>query len=110
MRSIAPKLISHKIRVNAIGAVITPILPPEIRQLYPKDIVTPLPVVVGVVLAFVDGKEMTDATGTKIPADKLTGQVVEISVDKFYFHSEPEHCDENSKQVSEKLDRFAMSL
>ncbi|EMD93682.1 hypothetical protein COCC4DRAFT_45765 [Bipolaris maydis ATCC 48331] len=108
LRAVAPVLIDHKIRVNAIcpGTVPTPILPPELLKLWPEEIHTPLSNVVKTVLALVDGKEMTDAVGTKVSADRLYGQTVELSVDKIYFRSQPEYCDEASKQVSHIVNSF----
>lgn len=70
---------------------------------------TPVSAVVKAVLALLDGKKMTDAVGTKVPADKLYGQAVELSVDKIHFRSQPEYCDEACKQISHAVTSFTMS-
>lgn len=101
MRSIAQLMIVDKIRVNAIctGAVLTPILPSEVRSALPHKVLTPVSIVVSVVLSLVDGNEMTDADGYQIPGNKLHGQTVEASVDKFYFRPQPGYCDGNMERV-----------
>ncbi|XP_014550014.1 hypothetical protein COCVIDRAFT_32150 [Bipolaris victoriae FI3] len=108
LRAISPVMITHKIRVNVIcpGVVPTPILPPELLKIWPEEIRTPVSTVVNAVLALVDGRDMTDAVGTKVSADKLYGQTVELSVDKMYFRSQPDYCDEACKRAAAAVNSF----
>ncbi|XHG00515.1 hypothetical protein AWENTII_003960 [Aspergillus wentii] len=101
MRSIAPFFVLDGIRVNALcpGTVRTGIMDDEAWKLFPDELIIPMEVVLDATLQMVDGEDMVDCTGIKIPASELYGRAVEVSGDNFYFREQQEWCDDKQKQV-----------
>ncbi|RHZ56759.1 uncharacterized protein CDV56_103951 [Aspergillus thermomutatus] len=101
MRSIATHFLRDGIRVNALcpGAVRTNLLSEETWKLFPDQHLVPMEVVVKIALAFVDGEEMVDSKGTRVPATGLHGCAVEITGENYYFRDQPEWADDAVKEV-----------
>ena len=102
MRSIARKYRNDDgIRANAIcpGTVRTNLLSETEWSQFPPEYFTPIEAIVDTVLKLVDGNDMVDAKGTKVPADQLYGRAVELSGENIYFRSQPDYCDDAMRKV-----------
>ncbi|OQE37879.1 hypothetical protein PENCOP_c009G02256 [Penicillium coprophilum] len=93
VRSIGPRLQNQGIQVNAIlpGCVLTGATPSHIQSLVPDDRWTSLAAICKAYDTFVDDQA------------KYFGQCLEVSVDKVYFRSPPNYCDDAQAFVSSDL-------
>ena len=104
MRSIAfPFHNDDGIRVYATcpGTVRTNLLNPKEWEAFPEEFFTPVESIASTVGMLVEGGDMTDAWGRKVPAGKDYGLAVEISGKNFYFRDQPEYCDDSMRHVME---------
>lgn len=106
-RAIANQLFLEGIRVNIIcpGIVETKLTGEGGWTGFPPGLFTPVEQITKTVLQLVDGSEdISDASGTKVAADQLYGLSVEINLDKIYFRSIPEFCDDAMRDIMEATD------
>jgi FKBP-type peptidyl-prolyl cis-trans isomerase 2 len=68
---------------------------------FPRQFFTPVEMIPKVVLMLVDGVELNDAKGVKVPAEKAYGQTVEINLNNYYIRGVPEFCDDAMKAIME---------
>ncbi|KAF2093838.1 NAD(P)-binding protein [Rhizodiscina lignyota] len=102
MRSIAKYYFLHDgIRVNCIcpGTVRTNLLDAQGWANFPEEYFTPVEKIVESVLMLVDGKDMTDAYGTKVEAGKGYGLAVEVNGKNHYFRKQHDYCDKQMESV-----------
>lgn len=92
---------SNKIRINALcpSAVRTTIIPESSWDGFPDEVFTPLEIVTGVVLKFVDGESIVDSKGVK--AEKNYGQAIILSSDKVYHNFLPPYGDDIHRSLAE---------
>lgn len=84
------------IRTYAIcpGTVRTNLIPADEWKVFPPEFFTPVSKIAATVGMLVQGGEVQDSKGRKIPAGKDFGLTVEITGDNHYFRDQPEYCDE----------------
>ncbi|KAH8202091.1 hypothetical protein TruAng_003759 [Truncatella angustata] len=89
------------IRVNALcpGVVRTRILPEASWNGFPAESFTPMELVIGIVLKFVDGETIVDSNGKS--TDKDHGVTVVPSGQNFYLNEVPEYCNDIHKSMVE---------
>ncbi|KAH8652111.1 hypothetical protein BX600DRAFT_471974 [Xylariales sp. PMI_506] len=91
------------IRINALlpGAVRTSLFEEETWNQFPDGTLTPMDLIAKVVLNFVDGGEIVDSKGIRIPAEKTYGQAVVASAQQQFIIPENEYCDEFTAKTME---------
>jgi NAD(P)-dependent dehydrogenase (short-subunit alcohol dehydrogenase family) len=107
MRSIAKHYYLYdSIRVNAIcpGTVRTNLLDASGWAAFPDEFFTPIEKIVEVVIMLVRGRDMVDAKGVHVSADKTWGHAVEVNGRNHYFREMPAYCDDQMRQVMEATD------
>lgn len=102
MRSIAPSCWEEGIRVNALcpGIVRTGLVPDEFwGKFFKPHQFCPMELIVDITLRLVDGGEIVDSKGTRVPAEEAYGQTLETSGPNFYLRDQPEWSDDIAKEV-----------
>ncbi|KAF2672349.1 NAD(P)-binding protein [Microthyrium microscopicum] len=97
MRSIADHYYAHdNIRVNAIcpSSVRTNLLDDSAWSEFPQEYFTPIEKIVETVLMLIEGGDLVDTKGVKIPQGKDFGRAVEISQTNHYFREQVEYSDD----------------
>lgn len=91
------------IRINALlpGAVRTSLFEEETWNQFPDGTLTSMNLIAKVVLGFVDGGEIVDSKGVRIPAEKNYGQAIVASAQEYFIIPENEYCDEFTAQTME---------
>ncbi|KAI0155708.1 hypothetical protein BJ166DRAFT_531149 [Pestalotiopsis sp. NC0098] len=91
------------IRINALlpGAVRTNLFEEETWNQFPDGTLTSMDLIAKVVLGFVDGGEIVDSKGVRIPAEKNYGQAIVASAQEYFIIPENEYCDEFTAQTME---------
>ena len=106
-RAISNKLFLEGIRVNIIcpGIVETNLTGEGGWTGFPAELFTPVKRITETVLELVDGSEdMIDSNEKRVAAKDLYGLSVEINLDKIYFRSIPEFCDDAMRSIMEATD------
>lgn len=103
MRAIAGHFHLDGIRANAIcpGIVPTNLVDKEGWANFPQELFTPVEMISQTTLKLVDGVDMIDANGNKVPAHLLFGKAVEINRGNFYFRDQVEYCDDAMRKIIE---------
>lgn len=103
MRATAKDFYKHGIRTAAIcpGSVRTNLLDSKSWDSFPKEYFTPVEKIVDAVLMCIDGGDMVDSKGIKVPADRAYGLTIELNGQNFYFREQPEYCDDNMRRCME---------
>jgi len=103
LRAIAGHYHLDGIRANCIcpGIVETGLVGEGGWSAFPQHLFTPVGMITKVVLMMLDGVEMVDSNGVKVPADKNYGQSVEINLQNFYIRTAPGFCDDEMKAIME---------
>ena len=102
MRCIAGQLHNMDgIRVNAIcpGLVKTGLAGEGNYDGFPQDVITPVEEISKRVLQLVDGSNLVDSKGVRVPSEMAYGLAVEISMHNFYIRSQPEYCDDAMARI-----------
>ncbi|KAI1865387.1 uncharacterized protein JN550_008435 [Neoarthrinium moseri] len=105
MRSIAfPYHHYDGVRTYAIcpGSVRTGILNAEEWKLWPEHYFTDISKVSSTVEMLIEGGDMEDSWGKKVPASANYGLAVEIYRGEIYFRDQVDYCDEVMKEMMEK--------
>ncbi|KAF2176410.1 15-hydroxyprostaglandin dehydrogenase [Zopfia rhizophila CBS 207.26] len=93
-RAAGPVFVKDGITVNCICPAFVPtnLCPPHVLELWPKEHITPLSTVTKAIDAFLGDETMT-------------GQTVELSLDKLYFRQMPEWANDSQRWIgTESLD------
>jgi NAD(P)-dependent dehydrogenase (short-subunit alcohol dehydrogenase family) len=61
---------------------------------FPAEYFTPIEKIASTVVMLVNGGDLQDSKGRKVPAGKDFGLTVEITGENHYFRDQPEYCDE----------------
>lgn len=103
MRAIAGHFHLDGIRANAIcpGIVPTNLVDRDGWANFPQELFTPVEMISKTVLQLVDGEDMADANGNKVPGQLLYGKAVEINRGNIYFRGQVEYCDDAMRKVME---------
>lgn len=85
-RSCGPRFAEEGITVNCICPAFVPtnLCPPHVRDLFPKEHITPMTTVLGAFDMFLGN-------------DSMTGQVVELSLDQRYHRKQPEWANDSQR-------------
>ncbi|KAK6064416.1 hypothetical protein SCUP234_08926 [Seiridium cupressi] len=91
------------IRINALlpGAVRTDLFEEDTWKHFPDGTLTSMDLIAKVVLGFVDGGDIVDSKGVRVPAEKNYGQAVVASAQQYFIIPENEYCDEFTAQTME---------
>ena len=94
-RAIGPTFQKESISVNCIcpSFVLTNLCPPHVRDLFPKEHITPMDTVLEAFSRFLEDETMT-------------GQIVELSLDQLYFRTPPEWANASQKWLGEESMKF----
>ncbi|KAF2748395.1 NAD(P)-binding protein [Sporormia fimetaria CBS 119925] len=100
-RAITYKYHTEGIRTytTAPGTIKTNLLAAEDWETFPREFWTPMETLVDAVLMLVDGGDMQDAAGKKVPAEDAWGLCVEVIGDEVYFR-------EGMKYSCEKMEKM----
>lgn len=103
MRAIAGHFHLDGIRANAIcpGIVSTNLVDKDGWASFPQELFTPVEMISQTTLKLVDGVDMVDANGNKVPSHLLYGKAVEINRGSFYFRDQAEYCDDTMRRIME---------
>lgn len=104
MRAVAGRYkILDGVRINALmpGAVRTSLFEEETWNSFPDGTLTSMALIAKVVLGFVDGGEIIDSKGVRIPAERNYGQAIVASAQQYFIVPENEYCDEFTAQLME---------
>lgn len=95
VRACGPEFATEGITVNCICPAFVPtnLCPPHVLHLFPKEHITPMTTVL-------------KAFDTFIADDKMTGQVVELSLDQLYFREQPGWANESQKWLGTESKAF----
>jgi 15-hydroxyprostaglandin dehydrogenase (NAD) len=87
-RSCGPVFLKENITVNCIcpAFVVTGLCPPNIRDIFPKEHITPMETVIKAFDTFLDD-------------DKMTGQTVELSLDELHFRKQVDYPNESQRWI-----------
>ena len=87
-RAAGQEFVKEGITVNCICPAFIPtnLCPPEILKVWPKEHITPLSTAIKAIDAFLGD-------------DTLTGQAVELSLDKIYFRQQVDWANESQKWI-----------
>lgn len=66
---------------------------------FPEQFFTPMSTLVTAVLALIDGGDLSDSTGKKVPKENAYGLTVEVNGDCMYFRDGVEPCDPNMEAM-----------
>jgi NAD(P)-dependent dehydrogenase (short-subunit alcohol dehydrogenase family) len=103
-RSIAYSFFANDgIRVYATcpGTVRTNLLNSNEWTAFPDEFFTPVEKIASTVVMLLEGGDMEDSNGRKIPAAKAYGLAAEINGTRHYFRDPVDFCDDNMRQVME---------
>ncbi|KAF2267660.1 15-hydroxyprostaglandin dehydrogenase [Lojkania enalia] len=91
VRSAGPVFVKENITVNCIcpGFIPTNLCPPQILEVWPKEHITPM-------------KTALDAIDAFLGDDSMTGQAVELSLDKLYFREMVPWANASQKWIGEE--------
>lgn len=94
-RASGAKFLPENITVNCICPAFVPtnLCPPHVLHLFPKEHITPMSTVL-------------KAFDTFLRDDKLTGQVVELSLDQLYYRKQPKWANESQKWLGTESKAF----
>ncbi|KAJ6037217.1 hypothetical protein N7540_001496 [Penicillium herquei] len=97
-RSVGKELWEEGVKVNAIcpGVVITPLLTPEIKAIYPEKIRIPMENVTDIVLKIISRNEVKDSKGICVSSEELYSRVILIVGKNYYFVDHPEYFDDET--------------
>ncbi|ORY06910.1 hypothetical protein BCR34DRAFT_543058 [Clohesyomyces aquaticus] len=100
-RSIAYPYHLEGIRTYATcpGTIRTNLLSTEEWKPFPEKYFTPVSTVVTSVLKLIDGGDLEDSKGKKVPEDMAWGLAVEINGNNMYFRDGVEYSDENMEAM-----------
>ncbi len=94
-RASGPVFAKEGITVNCIcpAFVITNLCPPHMRDLFPKEHITPMGTIMRAFDAFIDD-------------DAMTGQAAEASLNQLYFRKQPEWANESQRWLGQDSSKF----
>ena len=78
---------------TAPGTIVTGLLSGDEWKSFPEQYFTPMSTLVKAVTYILDGGDMEDSRGKKIPAKEAYGLTVEVNRDSFYFREKNAFCD-----------------
>lgn len=89
-RASGPALAKEGITVNCIcpAFIMTNLCPPQVRDIFPKEHITPMSTVLKAFDTFIDNEDMT-------------GQTVELSLGELYFRKQVEWANESQRWLGE---------
>lgn len=83
-------MVSENITVNCIcpGVIVTPLMPPAVQKLWPKERDTPMTTAL-------------NAYDEILARDDMTGQIVELSLDKLYYRDQVPYASDTQRWIIE---------
>ena len=94
-RSCGPTFAKEGITVNCTCPAFVPtnLCPPHVRDIFPKEHITPMSTVLKAFDIFIEDSS-------------ITGQTVELSLDQLYFRKQPEWANESQRWIGEESKSF----
>ena len=94
-RSVGTEFVEEGITVNCIcpAFVVTNLCPKHVLDKFPKEHITPM-------------SSILKACDTILADDALSAQVMEVSLDRFYFRKQPEYPNESQRWLGENSAAF----
>ena len=84
---------------TAPGTIRTNLMTGEEWKSFPEQYFTPMSTLVNAVVKLVDGGDLEDSVGRKIPSKDAYGLTVEVNGDNLYFREPGKFCDSNMEAM-----------
>jgi hypothetical protein len=81
------------------GTIKTNLMTGEEWKSFPERFFTPMSTLVDAVVHIVEGGDLHDSTGKKVPKDQNWGLTVEVNRDNWYFRGGNEFCDKDMEEM-----------